>query len=216
MPGAVDPSAVGSRPAPGPSPRLARFQRAECGLFLDRDGTLIVERDDPVTSPVQIELLPDAARAVARFNHAGWPVVLVTNQAAIARGQMALDQYERVRVALAAALDAHGATLDLDLCCPHHEREGLPPYRRACECRKPRGGLLRRAQRAFGQRPARWLLIGDAWRDLEAARSVGATGHLVLTGKGARERERCLAAGLSAQHVHANLWQAAQALLQGK
>ena len=191
--------------------------RAQRGVFLDRDGTLIVERVLPVRHVSEIELVPGAAKAVASFNRAGWPVVLVTNQAALARGTLSWDEYERVRVGLAHQLRQHGAHLDWDVCCPHHASEGLAPYLRPCHCRKPKAGMLLSAMARFSLAAEQWSLVGDAWRDLQAARAAKAQPHLVLTGKGAAERLRCEQAKLVLEHqIHADLAAAARAMLQAK
>ncbi len=200
------------------NPALAgSVTRVERGVFLDRDGTLIVERTNPVRQVSEIELLPGAAQAVASFNKAGWLVVLVTNQAAIARGAVSWDEYELVRVGLAEKLREHSAHLDFDLCCPHHQDQGQAPYSRPCGCRKPQPGMLQAAMERCGPCPRRWSLIGDAWRDLAAANAAGVESHLVLTGKGALERARCEQSRfVQAHQVHADLGAAARALLQGK
>lgn len=185
-------------------------------LFLDRDGTLVVERSDPLRRAQDVQLLPGAGAAVARANRAGWPVVLVTNQAALGRGLVSWEEYEDVRAALARALAQHGAHLDLDLCCPHHEREGLAPYRRACACRKPAPGLLFEAARRMGlERPRGWL-VGDAARDVESARAAGVDSVLVLTGKGRSEWARLREQGGRLPRVADDLAAAVELVLQGR
>jgi len=164
-------------------------------VFLDRDGTLVREVPGALSDPSQIELIPGAAEAVARLNRAGTLVALVTNQSAIARGWLDHERLERVHAALARELAAHGAHLDRIAVCPHHPDEGLPPYRRACGCRKPEPGLLLETAEALGADLARSWVVGDAERDLEAGRRAGARGLLVLTGKGRDEAERLRRSG---------------------
>lgn len=159
-------------------------------VFLDRDGTLNVEREGALGRPADLELLPGAARAVARLNAAGMPVVVVSNQSAIGRGWMDHERLAAVRHELGERLAREGAHVDLWRTCPHHPEAALPPYRRACACRKPRPGMLLDAARALGLDLARSWIVGDAERDLLAGAAVGARGILVRTGKGALERDR--------------------------
>jgi len=87
-------------------------------LFLDRDGTLIVDTDF-VRTPEEVVLLPGAATAVARANAAGWLTVVVTNQSGIARGIITEGDYQAVADELERQLGAEGAHLDLQSHCPH-------------------------------------------------------------------------------------------------
>ena len=86
-------------------------------------------------------------------------------------------------------LEAAGARLDGLYVCTHHPTEGAPPYRAACDCRKPQPGLLQRAARDLGLDLAASTMVGDKASDLEPARRVGARGVLVLTGYGRGEWE---------------------------
>lgn len=179
---------------------------ARPAVFLDRDGTLLDELGY-LGDPARLRLLPGAARALARLERAGLPAVLITNQSGVARGLFGEDDLARVHRALERALAAEGARLAGIHVCPHLPPEpGAPrvphPYRRACDCRKPAPGLFREAARAHGLALERSWAIGDAWRDLEAARRAGVPRLvLVATGKGAAERERVLADGMDAAFV---------------
>jgi histidinol-phosphate phosphatase family protein len=175
---------------------------ARRALFFDRDGTLNREVEGALASPAQLELLPRAAEAVARANGAGWLAIVLTNQSAIARGWMTPFELERVHAALRARLAEHGARLDDVLYCPHFDEGGLAPYARPCECRKPQPGLLRLAAERWDLDLGASWVVGDAVRDLAAARAVGARAILVRTGKGAREAARLSEPG-SAVPCHA-------------
>lgn len=196
-------------------------------VFLDRDGTLLDELGYRA-SPAGMRLLPGAAGAVRRLNQAGLPVVLVTNQSGVARGLFDEDDLARVHAELERLLAREGARLDAVLYCPHlppsEDAAGSDPvgaggpqrYRRVCDCRKPAPGLYLRAARELGLDRSRSWAIGDALRDLEAARRAG-VGQLVLvaTGKGRREHERALAAGL--EHAfEPDLAAAVERVLQGR
>jgi histidinol-phosphate phosphatase family protein len=141
--------------------------------FLDRDGTIIHDADY-LRDPDGVRLLEAAAGAVARLNAGGVPVVVVTNQSGIARGLMTVDDYERVRARLDELLAAEGARIDATYFCPHH-----PDYTGACECRKPGTLLYRRAAEEHDIDLARSLYVGDRWRDVAAALTLGGRAILV-------------------------------------
>jgi len=128
--------------------------------FLDRDGTIIYDRDY-LADPAQLELLPGAADAIRRLNHADVPVIVVTNQSGIARGLLTTDEYERVSERLTEVLRGEGAWVDASYMCPHH-----PDFTGACDCRKPADGMFRRASAEHSLDPSGSLFVGDRWRDV--------------------------------------------------
>lgn len=185
---------------------------ARPAVFLDRDGTLDTELEFLV-DPAEVRLYPGAARAVRAFNERGIPVVVVTNQSAIARGLLDEAGLARVHARLAERLAEEGAHVDLVLACPHHPTEGVPPWRRVCGCRKPAPGLLVEAARRLGLDLSASWMVGDAARDLEAGRRAGARSLLVLTGKGRDELARLEAQGRPPRWVAPDLLRAAERIL---
>ncbi len=168
-------------------PFNAHVSRA--AVFVDRDGVLTRE-DEWVLRVEQVELLPGAAEGVRALNDARIPVIVVTNQSALARGWLDESGLAAIHARLAELLAESGARVDAIYHCPHHPTEGVGDLRRACDCRKPAPGLLLRAAREHGiDLTASWM-VGDAARDVEAARAVGVHAALVLTGKGRSERAR--------------------------
>ena len=122
-------------------------------------------------------MFPFAAEAIRRLNHAGVPVVVVTNQSGVARGyfpeSLLHDVHERMKRELAQA----GAHLDAVYYCPHEKSD-------ACECRKPKPGMLHRAVREFGIDLKRSFVVGDRYGDMELAFNAGAKAIFVKTGYG--------------------------------
>jgi D-glycero-D-manno-heptose 1,7-bisphosphate phosphatase len=157
-------------------------------VFIDRDGSL-TEEVGYVNHPSRLRLLPQSGVAVRRLNQAGIAVVVVTNQAGIARGYFSPEVLAAVNAALVSQLKDEGAHLDGVYVCPHHPTEGEAPYRLVCDCRKPKPGLLLRAASDLGLDLGRSTLVGDKGSDLVAARAVGARAVLVLTGYGLGEWE---------------------------
>jgi len=155
-------------------------------IFMDRDGTLSHEVGY-VNHPSRFRLYPWTADAVRAINRAGWLAVVVTNQAGIARGYFPPSVLEEVQRALVEQVAGGGGRFDAVYACVHHPSVGKPPYRTDCDCRKPRPGLLRRAEAELGAELSRSWVIGDRHSDLLLAWGVGARGAIVKTGYGLGE-----------------------------
>lgn len=149
--------------------------------FLDRDGTIIVEREY-LARPEDVQLIPGAAQALKRLADAGFALVVVTNQSGIARGLYGEEDYRAVQERLADLLRQAGVTLDGDYHCPHH-----PDYTGPCDCRKPAPGLFLRAARELGLDLGASVYIGDRLRDVLPGLERGGRAFLVRTGYGREE-----------------------------
>jgi D-glycero-D-manno-heptose 1,7-bisphosphate phosphatase len=186
----VRPGDIGDgRSAPGTSPN--RDDTLRRAVFLDRDGTIIAEKDY-LSDPDAVELLPGAAQALRLLHDAGFALVVVTNQSGIARGMYGLEDYQSVARHLGDLLEARGVLLDATYFCPHH-----PDVTGPCVCRKPATGLFRAAARDLGIDLSRSFFVGDRLRDVLPARELGGRGILVRTGYG-RGEEPGLEEGLVA------------------
>jgi len=152
-------------------------------VFLDRDGTVIEEKHY-LSTPEGVELLPTVGETIARLNELGVPVVVVTNQAGIARGYFAEDCLAPIHARLDALLAGYGARIDHYEYCPHHPTEGLGKYRRDCDCRKPRPGMLQRAAELLQIDLSQSLMVGDRPGDVQAGQAAGCRSALVRTGYG--------------------------------
>jgi D,D-heptose 1,7-bisphosphate phosphatase len=165
---------------------------ARAAVFLDRDGTLNVERG-PLSRPEDIELLPGVGRALRDMKQAGFLLIVVTNQSIIARGHASRAQVDAVNRRLALELGAAGASLDAIYVCPHHPTPGADRARAGlaieCECRKPAPGLVRQACRDFPIDLSRSWMIGDHTRDIEMAQRAGLRSVLVKTGHAGADGE---------------------------
>jgi D-glycero-D-manno-heptose 1,7-bisphosphate phosphatase len=152
-------------------------------LFLDRDGT-IIEEVNYLKDPDQVRLLPGVARAIHRINQLCIPVIVVTNQAGVARGLFSLEDVDRVHAHLAAQLRSENAVIEAFYVCPHHPSAGIGPWRTQCDCRKPRPGLLLRAASERNLDLCRSVMVGDKLLDLQAGAAAGCDTLLVRTGYG--------------------------------
>jgi D-glycero-D-manno-heptose 1,7-bisphosphate phosphatase len=161
-----------------------RYEKmSEFAVFLDRDGT-ITEEVGYLTDSRRLRLLPGSAEAINLLNKYDIPAIVATNQAGVARGyfreEMVIECNEKLRNMLAIL----GAKVDAIYYCPHHPDGSNESYRKKCECRKPKPGMLLKAQKEFLIDLNKSYVIGDKESDLEFARSVGAHPILVETGYG--------------------------------
>lgn len=141
--------------------------------FVDRDGTVMVDTHYP-SQPGAVRLLAGVPAALRRVRDLALPIVIVTNQGGIARGYLTEAQYQAVRARLDALLAADGITPLATYHCPHYE-----PVTGPCDCRKPATGMYRRAAAEHGLDLARSAYIGDRFRDVQPALTLGGFGVLV-------------------------------------
>ncbi len=149
--------------------------------ILDRDGTINVDSDEFVKSPEEWLPLPGALEAIAKLNHAGWHVVVATNQSGLGRGLFDMEALNAMHAKMFKLLAAAGGKIDAVFFCPHAPDD-------ACHCRKPAPGLYEQIGERFGIDLHGVPTVGDSLRDLQAGVAVGCEPHLVLTGKAARFR----------------------------
>ena len=156
---------------------MAKVLSASAAL-LDRDGVLNVDHGY-THRPEDLAFMPGAVEAVRRLNQSGRRVVVVTNQAGVARGLYDEAAVERFHAAMSAGMAAEGARIDAFYYCPFHPEAVVEAYRHADHPdRKPNPGMVLRALRDFGVTPARAFLIGDRDSDLQAAVAAGVRGYL--------------------------------------
>lgn len=168
------------------------WKRMERVIFLDRDGT-INEEVHYLHRPEDLRLLPGAAEAICQFREAGFRIVVVTNQAGVARGYYGEADVERLHQYMNELLRKQGAEIDGFYYCPHHPEHGIGKYKRVCDCRKPGIGMLEMAGKRFAVDKDHSWMIGDKRIDVEAGRRYGVHTALVGTGYGAKEHAAQLA-----------------------
>ena len=176
-------------------------------VILDRDGTINSDSDDYVKSPEEWQPLPGALEAIARLNHAGWHVVIASNQSGLGRGLFDVASLNAMHAKMHKMLAAVGGRVDAVFYCPHSPEE-------QCNCRKPLPGLFEQIGSRFGVPLKGVPTAGDSVRDLQAGSSAGCEPHLVLTGKGEIYAGRGLPDTLPATtQVHRDLAAFADALI---
>jgi len=147
-------------------------------VILGRDGTLNEYRPDHVKAPEEWMPLPGALEAVAKLHHAGWHVVVATNQSGIGRGMIDMASLNAVHAHMLQLLHRVGGRIDAVFFCPHTPEE-------ECDCRKPLPGLMKQIVQRYGADPRLVPMVGDTARDLQAALAAGCQPHLLRTGRAA-------------------------------
>lgn len=146
-------------------------------VFLDRDGTVIVDKHY-LSDPAVVELERGAAAGLARLGALGLRLIGITNQSGVAKGMFDMAAVHRVNDRVAQLLAPHGVSIEHWYVCPHDAADG-------CSCRKPAPGMMREAADRLGIDLAGSFVIGDKMSDVELGPATGAFGILVETGKGA-------------------------------
>jgi D-glycero-D-manno-heptose 1,7-bisphosphate phosphatase len=170
-------------------------------VFLDRDGT-IVEDTGHLHERNKVRFLPGVDKAVRRLKENGFKVIIVTNQAGVAKGYYTEDTVREINAYVLGLLAQKGAIIDAIYYCPHHTEGVVEQYRKACYCRKPNPGMLERAATDFGIDFSQSFVIGDHLTDIEAGRRVGCQTILLASAEPVRDqneittRPDCIASNL--------------------
>lgn len=155
----------------------------QSAIFLDRDGTINVEKNY-LYRIEDWEWIPGAQAAIKKFKELGYRVIVVSNQAGIARGFYGSLDVDHLHAYVQQELHSLGTSIDAFYYCPHHPEYGL--YR-SCECRKPKPGMLLSAAKELNINLEKSWMLGDKYIDLLAAHAAGVRGALVQTGYGKQD-----------------------------
>lgn len=165
------------------SPVLDGSTGGQRALFVDRDGTIIVDKDY-ASDPSGIALIDGSVEALRLAQQAGYKIVVLSNQSGVARGKFGLDTVEKMNHRLGEMLASEGVMIDAINFCPHHPDGDVAKYRQRCECRKPHPGMAEEAARQLGLNLRRSTVIGDKTDDLLLGLVIGARSLMVRTGHG--------------------------------
>lgn len=150
-------------------------------IFLDRDGVIIHNRANYIISKENIKIYPFAIPALRILKQLDFSLFIISNQSAVGRGIINIDQMESIQNSLEKSLWEQGITINGTYFCPHHPEAN-------CECRKPRPGLIFSAVEKHRIDLSQSWMIGDAYSDIEAAKNAGIQNtFLVRTGRGNKQ-----------------------------
>lgn len=145
-------------------------------IFLDRDGT-INDADSHVYKLQDFKLFPQSAKAVKKINNSEFLAIVITNQPVVAKGFCSIKDVDEIHKKMEWLLGREGAKLDAIYFCPHHPDKGFaeenPKYKIVCSCRKPKIGLVKKAEKDFNIDLKKSYFIGDSWRDILCGKNAG-------------------------------------------
>lgn len=159
------------------------FKNLRPAVFLDRDGTINVEKSYLI-DPAEFEFIPGVPAALKRLQDAGFLLVVVTNQAGVGRGYFSLGDVGKLHDFMESLLAEEGVVLSGIYSCPHHPTEAVGQYLQKCRCRKGEPGMLFQAARDLGIDLSRSFMVGDKEADIQAGSAAGCRSILVKTGYG--------------------------------
>jgi len=151
-------------------------------IILDRDGVINYVNDNYVRNADEWLPLPGSLEAIARLTRAGYKIAIASNQAGIAKGLYTEEDLAAIHEKLVDAVQAHGGFIDCIQYCPHRNED-------LCDCRKPKAGMLLAIKNQFKVNLHDCYFVGDSYRDIQTAESVGAKAILLLTGYGKQTQQ---------------------------
>lgn len=178
-------------------------------IFLDRDGVINENRDDYVKTLEEFVPLPGAIESIRMLSDHGYPIFVITNQSAVGRGILSPQMLADIHQHLKRWVEEQGGYITAIYVCPHTPWDN-------CSCRKPKTGLLEQAAADFGLHLEDAILVGDAYRDIEAGRKVRCRTILVRSGQGAQEQAAHKGHPIQPDSVVEDLREAVALILSGE
>lgn len=169
---------------------MIKFSKLKRAIFLDRDGVIVAEPPAYAYKISELRLIPNSAAAIRTFNSLGFLVIVITNQAGVAKGIFKEEAISPFNQEMTKRLLRNGAQINKIYYCPHHPEAVIPEYKIDCLCRKPKPGMILQAQEEFGINLADSFLIGDKISDIQAAINAGCKPILVKTGLGKEQFQK--------------------------
>jgi D-glycero-D-manno-heptose 1,7-bisphosphate phosphatase len=141
-------------------------------VFLDRDGTIIVDKGY-IQTPKDVELIPGVIEAMKRLILHKFKIIIITNQSAVARGIITEDELAQIHQRMIRLLKKHKIKIDGIYYCPHLVDGVVREYRIDCDCRKPKPGLILRAVKEHNIDMQQSYMVGNTVNDMKAAATAG-------------------------------------------
>jgi D-glycero-D-manno-heptose 1,7-bisphosphate phosphatase len=182
----------------------------EKAVFMDRDGVIIEDSGYPHERD-KIRFLPRVGEAIKALNENGFKVIVITNQAGVARGYFTEETVKEVNRHIQKTLAEQGAYINMIYYCPHHTEGVIEEYKKDCYCRKPNPGMIEKAVCQFNIDLRSSFAIGDHHSDIEAGQRTGCRTILLSNGD-SPNNERQIA--IMPDHVASDLYEAVRWLLK--
>lgn len=168
--------------------RLDLILNQNKAVFIDRDGTIIVEKYFQY-DPDNIELIDGSAEGLRLLQESGYKLIVISNQSGVARGKFKIEDVEIMNQRLSEILSKKGVLIDAIYYCPHFKNGTIPGYSIECKCRKPDVGMAEQAAHQFSLNLRKSFVIGDKLDDINLGQAIGARSFLVKTGYGIKHSQ---------------------------
>ena len=156
-------------------------------IFLDRDG--VINFDTGYTHKIEdLKFISNSIEGLRLMQDKGYQLIIVTNQAGIAKGIYSEKEYVAFRNEMHNQLREYGIIIDKEYFCPHHKEGIIEKYKIDCNCRKPKTGMLEQAAKDFNLDLKKCWMIGDTPSDVQAGKNAGCRAIQVMSGK---EKVKC-------------------------
>ena len=188
-------------------------------LFLDRDGTIVkeVEGNSPETlgyllTVEDVELIPRSAEAIAQARKLGFKIIVITNQSAVARGWLTIEELHKINEKMYSLLleENPDARIDALYYSPYHKDGIIEEYSKDHESRKPNTGMIKQAETENEISLEGSYMIGDSFSDMQTGINAGLFNILVETGYGKSAHRKCLDEKVKIDFIASNLFDAVQ------
>lgn len=179
-------------------------------VFLDRDGTIIQENNYNYRKD-QLRLISKAAEAIKLLNQKDFKTIIITNQSGVAKGYYSEKDAILFNQLMIKELELQNAKIDATYCCFHHPEAKLVKYKIECDCRKPKPGMLKKAEKELDIDFKKSFMIGDKKSDIDAGNSFGCRTILVLTGYGKDEIRKY---NIGCDYIAKDLYDAVEMLMK--
>jgi histidinol-phosphate phosphatase family protein len=175
----------------------------EYTVFLDRDGVINMDSSDYIKTQSEFEFIPKSPEAIALLCRNGFHVIVITNQSLIGRNMATQKTLDAIFKKMENGVKKAGGKIKDIFFCPHTPEDN-------CSCRKPKPGLILKAQQKYHIDLAQSCMVGDSVKDMECARNAGcAKTLLVKTGNGLKAQHRLSCKGATPDYIASDLYEAA-------
>lgn len=139
-------------------------------IFLDRDGVINHDPGDYTTSLKEFTILPGVVETLKKWSDQGYAIIVITNQGGLAKKRYTLKDFQKMDKYMSSTFERAGINFLETYYCPHHDEISK------CLCRKPLPGMIEKATARHHIDKKKSVMIGDTWRDVEAAEAAGVRG----------------------------------------